>query len=368
MDILFSNPLTIKILEATVLKTLGKTAEAVKILEGLLSQGDLEPDLEKRILVALSGCYHDLHDYEASLLPAVRLVEVTRLFGPKSYDYAMALIDLCLVYESLDDFAPIPDLITEAKSIMEELALVQDDHYAILLSILGHTESRVKRYQEALGFYQKALEIYTNYHHDIANVGSIFNDMASCYEKLNRWADAIGSYEKAAQIARDYHYHEYPICLYNIADLCVKLKQYDKAILLLEEALIINKKLYGDQHQETRDTITFLDEVRVLSLKGDPTVEADEYRVCASCEEVGTGLEVCIGCQKVWYCDSECRLANWGSHRSSCRTCYYCRTVPGENQKLFFCSICKKVRYCGVDCQKADWKEHKKTCSSDLID
>jgi hypothetical protein len=49
------------------------------------------------------------------------------------------------------------------------------------------------------------------------------------------------------------------------------------------------------------------------------------------------------------------------------KECQRCKSVGGENGKLFMCSGCNCTFYCSTKCQKEDWKSHKKECSKDLI-
>lgn len=45
---------------------------------------------------------------------------------------------------------------------------------------------------------------------------------------------------------------------------------------------------------------------------------AGSMRRCATCKKNSTAALKCGGCQKVYYCNKTCQLADWGSHKTLC--------------------------------------------------
>ena len=98
---------------------------------------------------------------------------------------------------------------------------------------------------------------------------------------------------------------------------------------------------------------------------------------CSYCSSTSAGkLMKCSRCHKVSYCDKECQLKHWASHKKECTqrvsikslssmsTCNGCnKEFP--NKSLRKCTGCHSVAYCGIDCQKKDWlTQHKSECTS----
>ena len=81
--------------------------------------------------------------------------------------------------------------------------------------------------------------------------------------------------------------------------------------------------------------------------------------MCNQCGTIKEHMSKCDGCNRAWYCDAECQLKHWATHRPQCDVCIQCATVLTKIQR---CSRCKKTKYCGFECSKAHWSEHKKDC------
>lgn len=49
------------------------------------------------------------------------------------------------------------------------------------------------------------------------------------------------------------------------------------------------------------------------------TLLQSKYRMCRRCEVVAVGLATCSRCRCAWYCNKECSVADWTSHKKICR-------------------------------------------------
>jgi hypothetical protein len=133
-----------------------------------------------------------------------------------------------------------------------------------------------------------------------------------------------------------------------------KLKRYE-AIPPYEEALIIFKRVTSMRALFSLPSVLLLP---TNTLNRDTIDVGHEYCMCNQCSKVKEKMERCTGC-RVWYCDKECQLQHWATHKPLCNVCLHCDAVL---TKLRHCSRCLKAKYCGAECSRAHWSEHKKNC------
>ena len=97
-----------------------------------------------------------------------------------------------------------------------------------LLNILGMANSKINKYQTAIGYYQEALKYNSNHSLTLFNIGVAFHDLLN-FEK------AIIFYKKA--ILTNPSYIE-PV--YNLSFLYKEIGQYNKSIKLLNKIISID--------------------------------------------------------------------------------------------------------------------------------
>jgi tetratricopeptide (TPR) repeat protein len=343
----------------------GNYRGALKLLRPFfLAREKLSPQQERNVLVLTSGCYCLLLDFKAALPLVQRWVVLDQqLAGPRSQRHAKALQQLCMVHRGLKDFVAASKAIKEALAIMEELGLQHHEGYGSMLLVLGGLDFDQGRHKEALAIYDKAKAVLVQYKEG-TEYGTLLNDMASCHQRLHKWNEAVACYKEAVEHGRNLHGTNHPfyaVALNNLALLFDELKQYEEAIPRYEEALIICKKVYGDQHEYTVVTAQRLAAARLHVEQPDrDTIDVGhKYCMCNQCGKVKEKMEWCTGCRRVWYCDKECQLQHWATHKSLCNVCLDCDAVL---TKIRRCSRCLKAKYCGAECSKAHWSEHKKDC------
>jgi tetratricopeptide (TPR) repeat protein len=324
------------------------------------------PHQERNMVGWLSVCYRALLDFEAALPHAQRCVDLTQRVqgGVRSLQYARALKGLCMVHLGLKDFPAARSVVTEALTIMEELGLQQEQQYGAMLSMLGTVVLEQGRYAEALFFFGKAKIVLAQYKEGLEGC-ALVGSMAICHEQLHQWNDAVACYLDTVERYRKLYGTEHTECataLHNLAVLYIRLRQYEEAIPRFEEALCIFHRVLGDKHERTLDTATELVVVRQFAQQPRQEmidVGRHDYRMCSECGAFKENLEVCNGCFRAWYCDTDCQLRHWPTHELMCNVCLHCDTVLS---KIMQCSRCKKAKYCDVECQRAHWSEHKKDC------
>jgi tetratricopeptide (TPR) repeat protein len=311
--------------------------------------------------VLASSCYLYLCDFKAAL-PLVQrgVVLEQQLAGPRSLGHAQALPELCMVQRGLKDFVAASKAIKEALAIMEELGLQRHEGYGSMLLVLGGLDQDQGRYKEALAIYDKAKAVLVQYKEG-NDYGTLLNDMAICHKGLHQWNEAVASYKEAVEHRRNLYGTDHPryaTSLSNLAVLFDKLKQYEEAIPRYQEALIIYQRVFGDQHEHTVALAQRLAAARqrVEQPNRDTIDVGHEHCMCNQCGKIKEKMEWCTGYRRVWYCDKECQLQHWATHKPLFNVCLHCDVML---TKIKCCSRCLKVKYCGTECSKAHWSEHK---------
>jgi tetratricopeptide (TPR) repeat protein len=341
----------------------GGLALVLPLLRGKAKE-KLSPPQERDAVKCASDSYRLLLDCKAALPYAQRLVALEQqLHGPRSMEHADALHKLCMVHAGLKAFPAARKAITEAFAIMDELGLQQHEWYGSMLLTSGRLVYQQERYKEALVTYNRAKVVLVQYKQGNA-YGTLLSDMAFCHQELHQWNEAVACYKEVVEHMRNLYgtsHPEYAASLNNLAALFTDLKQYEEAIPRLEEVLAIFHKVYGDQHESTVVVALHLAFVKLQaqqSHRGDIDV-GHKQRMCSSCGTVKEMMDACNGCRRAWYCDAECQMQHWATHRPLCDVCQHCGTVL---TKILRCSRCKRAKYCNAECSKAHWSQHKADC------
>jgi tetratricopeptide (TPR) repeat protein len=330
----------------------------------LLAREKLSLLQERNVVVVASSCYRCLSDFKAALPLAQRCVVLEQqLAGPRQLRHAQALKQLSLVQSGLKDFVAASKAIKQARAIMEELGMQRHEGYGSMLVTLGRLDKEQGQYKEALVIYDRAKAVLVQYKEG-NEYGAVLNEMASCHQSLHQWNEAVACYKEAVEVACNVlgaNHPHYATALYNLAGLFDQLKQYEKAIPRYEEALAIFQRVYGAQHEKTALLAQYL---AVARQRGEQpnrdTIDVGhKHCMCNQCGKIKEKMEWCTGCRRVWYCDKECQLQHWATHKPLCNVCLHCDAVL---TKIRRCSRCLKAKYCGAECSKAHWSEHKQDC------
>jgi tetratricopeptide (TPR) repeat protein len=333
------------------------------LLPLLRAKEKLSPQQEIEVVNWLNICYRFLDDYKAALPHKQRgLVLTKQLFGARSKEHAWALQGLCMVHTGLKAFPKARKAIGEALAIMEELGLQQDEEYGSMLFNLGGLDLDQGWYKEALVIYDKAKAVLAQ-HKEGDEYGALLGDMSICHKRLQQWTEAVACCKEAVEHRCNMHgtsHPDYAMALNNLADLFANLKQYEEAIPRLEEALAICQRVFGDQHEQTLMTAKKLTEARQLAAQSDRGAidVGHNFRMCSYCGAVSEAINTCP-CVRAWYCNADCQLQHWPTHKPHCAVCFQCSTVLA---KVLYCSRCKQAKYCNAACQTAHWSVHKKEC------
>jgi tetratricopeptide (TPR) repeat protein len=347
----------------------GNYKGAIALLQPLLrlrQKAKLSQSQENDVVSWLCNCYRSLFDFKAALPHAQRsLVLAQELFGPRSAGYADALKGLCLVHMRLKAFKAARKAVEEALAIMEELGLQQDERYGSTLVALGRMDHEQGRHKEALVVYNKAKVVLVQFKegHDY---WALLSEMAECHEKLHEWNEAVALKKEVVEHVRNLHGTNHPCyatALGNLAVLFYNLKQYEEAIACWEEKLPIYQRVYGDKHESTVNVVKDLASARQLSQQPNRhQIDVGHFfRMCSQCDAVKEDMERCSGCNRVWYCNPDCQLLHWPTHKLQCDVCQNCNKVL---TKIKRCARCLHAKYCDDVCQDIQWHQHKKECDA----
>jgi tetratricopeptide (TPR) repeat protein len=343
----------------------GNYRGAVALLLSLLQGKDkLSPWQELNAVTCLIHCNIPMLDYKVALPYAERkLALAQQLMGPRSQGHAQALKALCMVQRGLKAYRAARKAIREGLAILEELGLQQDEDYGGMLVSLGKVEQEQAHYKEALTVYSKAKDVLVQ-HKDCSDFGVLINEMAICHEALHQWNEAVALRKEVIEHHRKKFgkkHPEYAVVLNNLGVLFYSLKQYEEAIPHFEEVLAIRRRVFGAQHELTIQVSEDLALNRRLAQQPNRHLldAGHDFSMCNACGTVKEHMFKCDGCNRARYCDADCQLKHWPTHKPQCDVCLQCATVL---TKILHCSGCKKVKYCGAACQTAHWSEHKKDC------
>jgi tetratricopeptide (TPR) repeat protein len=340
----------------------GNYRGALALLLPLLRE-KLSPQQELDVVDWLSGCYRFLYDNKSSLPHIQRAVVLTKeLYGACSKELALALKGLCMVHSGLKAFPKARKAIGEALAIMEELGLQHDAEYSSMLRSLGLLDSEQGRDKEALVIYDKAKAVLAQ-HKEGNGYGALLADTAFCHKNLQQWSEAIACSKEGVEHSYNLYgnsHSQYATTLYNLAYLFADLKQYEEAIPRIEEALAIYQREFSDQHDQTVRTAKELARVRQLAAQSDRGAidVGHNFRMCSCCGAVSEAINTCP-CVRAWYCNADCQLQHWPTHKPHCTICFQCSSVL---TKVLHCSRCEQAKYCNAACQTAHWSAHKKDC------
>jgi len=338
----------------------GNYTQAIVLLRPLLPRMTT-PREKLSVLNLLTFCHRGLDDFK-NALPLTKKEKslVIEVFSAHSREHASALQSMCLVYQGLEKLDKAQKAINSALSIMVQLHLQRDQECGSMLIVLARLQLSLGQNEDALANYVKAKDIFEH----ASTFVTLLNEIAICHETLLQWNEAVVCHKEYVERSASLHginHPEYATGLFSFACLYSNLKQYEEAIPLYEQALVIRKKIFGDRHESTVRTLKALNGARQNaqeSIRGLINVGHD-FRMCNQCGVVKEHMDVCKACIRVWYCDADCQLQHWSTHKPQCNVCFWCGTTLAKQLR---CKCCKIAKYCGVECQKADWVDHKKDC------
>lgn len=187
-------------------------------------------------------------DYSKAAEYYLLSLEAARKLNEPAYEIS-ALSDLAILYANIDQ----PGLARNYYLQCMELSLKQGDLYSILTSYnnLGVIYSQLNEYDSALVYLEKALVI-TAQQSPPLDQSNTLNNIGSCYFKKKEFGTALGYF------SRNYLRHARDTSALtslwtdqlNLADTYIELKNYARAQVMADSALLLAQRL-GSKSKES---------------------------------------------------------------------------------------------------------------------
>ena len=163
------------------------------------------------------------------------------------------------------------------QSVLDAIENEETELFADVYHNLGYALYGQAFYQEALEYYEKALEIREKVlgkeHPDTA---ATYNNIAGVYQDQGNYGEALEYYRKALEIKEKVlgREHPYTAATYNnIALVYQDQGNYDEALEYCRKALEISEKVLGKEHPSTATTYSNIAGVYYVQGKYDEALE-----------------------------------------------------------------------------------------------
>jgi len=194
-------------------------------------------------------------------------------YGADHYRIGTALHNIGIVHLRSGNSIKAVEICLEAVKVRKQTLVTNHPDVAVSLAQLGVARLEYRQYREALIAFREALQIRRDFmgpKHP--KVGKILNNIGCTLYEMNELEGARLAFEEALDIQRETlrgrsleiqgpNFNSNQILLSIGATLCnlgsikVRCHQHDKATIALEEALLIQQSVLGDEHPTVLNTI-----------------------------------------------------------------------------------------------------------------
>nr|WP_255695595.1 CHAT domain-containing protein [Rhodohalobacter sp. 614A] len=213
--------------------------------------------LEVRVYRQKVYLFVDMTDFERAREAANQALELAGSDGLDEISRARAFIAPAYLEEAVGNFQKSFEYYSAAvesiqhlegnREILRLLALTYNN-MGILLRRLGKAD-------EAMGYYQKALQVTTSlYGENHPEMGLLYNNIGAIHYGLGDYGQAADHFLKAASIFRDNYGENHARVAggYNNAGVAyMQMKDLEKAAEILERAQRIKEETLGENHMDT---------------------------------------------------------------------------------------------------------------------
>jgi len=122
----------------------------------------------------------------------------------------------------------------------------------ILSNNIGNTLQSLGKYDEAIRYYQKALEIRRVYQGGYIEISGYLNNIGMTLQSLGKYNEALRYIKEALKVNRRMHkgdHTDIASFLNNIGNIFQLLGRYEEAIKFCQDALEMNKRIYPGDNQ-----------------------------------------------------------------------------------------------------------------------
>lgn len=201
--------------------------------------------------------YVDMTDFNRAREAANKALELADANGLDAISIARAYIAPAFLEDALGNYQESFDFYTSAVESLDHLEGNREILRLLSLAYnnMGILLRRMGRGQEAMGYYQKGLDVTTLlYGENHPEMGLLHNNIGGIYYGLGDFGQAADYFLRAANIFRD-NYGENHIRVaggYNNAGVAyIQMNDYDRGAEMLEKAQRIKEKLLGENDLDT---------------------------------------------------------------------------------------------------------------------
>ena len=267
-------------------------------------------DVDNGSFVEVESHLNAIHEMAAEHLAHGEYVEALEVFeeilrgqreryGEGHYRVGTALHNIGIVHLKSGDYIRAVEVCQQAVLIRKDTLVPNHPDVAVSLGQLGVANLECKQYKQALVAFREALQIRReSLGPKHPKVGKILNNIGCALYELSELDGARLAFEEALEIQRESLRRSpnmgvnekesralsHSILLSVASTLCnigsIKLRwgHYEEASIVLEEALLIQQSVLGDDHQivlTTIKTINFVD--RALENCDDPSPTTEDF-------------------------------------------------------------------------------------------
>ncbi len=207
----------------------------------------------------LGACYLDLGRYveaESHLRRAIREGESSS--GLSELALAVALNNFGVLMTRIGRESRALDAFDQSLEIRRRLLGPHHAGVARQLHNLARLHVENNHLDRAEQLYLEALDIWENFDGSVADVSAGLTGLSNLYVHRNKPAEALPLAERAVRLWEnklDRSHPTYSFLLNNLAKVYIALGQFERAELLIQQALEIAKLTLGEQHPETANIL-----------------------------------------------------------------------------------------------------------------
>ncbi len=205
-------------------------------------------------LSAVAMIYHERGDFSAALQHYQKAVDIWKLLGVDSADYAACLVNLAKLYQSMRDFSTSMSFHEKAIDMLRRTAGEESEDLAMALSNFGLLCRDMKEYATAERLLRQAVEIQRKVlGEEHPAFATTVTNLASIYLSAGDYATSERLFRHSVRIWSERLGEEHPWVangLSNLGGILQDRGEFAAAEQLMKKALEIRRKVLGEQHPD----------------------------------------------------------------------------------------------------------------------
>lgn len=196
-------------------------------------------------------------DAERRMKRALQIKE--KSYGLQSKPVAVQLNSLGLLAEARHRYEDADAKYKHALSIMEQVLPGNSTDLAVTMNNLGRVEATLGHYEKAESLIARAVEIQSEKRTSQYPI-SLYQ-LADVYTALGKFEQAQRMYQEALKVTQETFGYQHPVVaviLHSLGVMYYKQKRFAEAEDYLQRSLVLKERLYPPQHQEIAATCVAL--------------------------------------------------------------------------------------------------------------